>query len=191
MVRESITQRSMFSWKDKTFTEVSTFLRRNTFHINVLSTLRSLQRALPTKHYRKEIVSSDCNKTSDFILHKVIHTDTTCESRCQEDNAKRRVRSSGRFTNQYDSNTKKKIYFTNTKEYLQSRSKSNQQNEFHYTSNNGNEFVNEFRANSQSYCGRSIPVFYKPSNHKFACQGAVDSGTRLLRLKTDTSKNVF
>jgi hypothetical protein len=78
-----------------------------------------------------------------------------------------------------------KYYQTNAS-YLQSRCQTYKQKSFNYenVTSSSTESV-EFNANccpSNSNCKKSI---YKPNNSKFAVQGAVDSSSRIARLKLD------
>ena len=113
----------------------------------------------------------------------------------QEDNARRRVRSSGMDRPRYGENSIQKKYYSSTSEYLHSRNKQHSQNQFHnlqgaYDENNAS--TNKYRTNTLVHCEGSdsyVPVHYKPNNAKFAQQGAVDSSSRLARLKLDTITN--
>jgi hypothetical protein len=109
----------------------------------------------------------------------------------QQDNARRRVRSSGMNRPSYNENTHQKRYFSSTSEYLHNRNRKHSQNTFHQKHANANADNNEYRSNTFSHCGSQdyVPVIYKPSNAKFAHQGAVDSSSRLARLKYDTITN--
>ena len=85
---------------------------------------------------------------------------------------------------------KTKTYYSSTKEYLHSRSKRFQQNQYHSISKSGN---NDFRTNTLTHCtdkNSYVPVHYKPNNEKFAQQGAVDSSSRLTRLKYDVITDI-
>lgn len=59
-----------------------------------------------------------------------------CNAECvvgtEETNAKRRVRSSGMVKKQYDLSTHKPTYYTDSRQYLNSRNKTYAQNTFHY-----------------------------------------------------------
>ena len=105
----------------------------------------------------------------------------------QQENAKRRVRSSG-----MDREIgKPKNYFSSTKEYLHSRSKRFQQNEYHSVSKGSNG--NDYRTNTITHCTNKnsyVPIHYKPNNEKFAQQGAVDASSRLTRLKYDVITDI-
>lgn len=104
----------------------------------------------------------------------------------QQENARRRVRSSG--MDREVGKTKK--YYSSTKEYLHSRSKRFQQNEFHSIAKGSN---GGFRSNTAQHCSQTgdyVPVHYKPNNEKFAKQGAVDSSSRLTRLKYDVITDI-
>lgn len=109
------------------------------------------------------------------------------DSLSQQENARRRVRSSG--MDREIGKTKK--YYTSSKEYLHSRNRRFQQNEFHNLHEQSDPTKTVFRSNTVPYCAtvdRSdyVPVFYKPNNGKFGQQGAVDSSSRITRLKYDT-----
>jgi hypothetical protein len=108
-------------------------------------------------------------------------------------NARNRVRTSGIV---------KKNYYTSTKQYLESRCQSFQQNQYNFL-RSGDPKVNpgtnaslsnQYAANqSTSYCQTSkncaMPVYYKPNNPEFAQQGGVSSSARITRLKYDTITN--
>ncbi len=141
-------------------------------------------------------------------------------------NARRKVRSAGMITknsNQYtsvggrgarpggcicgafanaplqDVMTPIKQYYTSTQQYLASRTKGYDQNQYHNLrtgdqlskpgTNQSNSNVYASNANVQ-YCpnGASdvIPVFYKPNNPQFAQQGGVSASARTTRKKYDT-----
>tara|TARA_B110000285_G_scaffold222356_1_gene276428 strand:+ start:463 stop:1875 length:1413 start_codon:yes stop_codon:yes gene_type:complete len=59
-----------------------------------------------------------------------------CNAECvvgtEETKAKRRVRSSGMIKKQYDLSTDKPTYYTDSRQYLNSRNKTYEQNNFHY-----------------------------------------------------------
>jgi hypothetical protein len=97
-----------------------------------------------------------------------------------------------------------KKYYTDSRAYLQSRGRTYAQNQATGIKVDG---VTYFDANrnplhpsdntslgptsySKTFGGQqtecSDNLIYKPSNHKFSTQGAVSSGSRLLRLKVDT-----
>lgn len=114
---------------------------------------------------------------------------TTKDSLSQQENARRRVRSSG--MDREIGKTKK--YYTSSKEYLHSRNRRFQQNEFHNVHEQADSTKTAFRSNTVPFCTVSndyIPVFYKPNNEKFGQQGAVDASSRITRLKYDTITNM-
>jgi hypothetical protein len=108
-------------------------------------------------------------------------------------NALNRVRTSGIV---------KKNYYTSTKQYLESRCQSFQQNQYNFL-RKGNRAVkpganasldNQYAANqSNKYCQTStdcaMPVYYKPNNSQFAQQGGVSASSFITRLKYDTITN--
>jgi hypothetical protein len=114
---------------------------------------------------------------------------------CQDvaTNALNRVRRSGIVKNNY---------YTSTKQYLESRCQSFQQNQYNFlrkgvaTVKPGENasLSNQYAANqSTAYCQTSIgcgmPVYYKPNNSSFAQQGGVSSSSRIARLKYNTITN--
>lgn len=131
----------------------------------------------------------------------------------QQTSALRRVRSSGMNRNmapysnsgitccsiKKDSFNKGNKNFSSAREYMYNRNKSFKQNTFNRLRTGVNEQAgtsntlnNVYSSNNTSHCGDNsyVEVHYKPSNSKFSQNGAVSSGTRLLRLKTDTIKDV-
>lgn len=121
-----------------------------------------------------------------------------------QDNARRRVRSSGMMRPRFKENRNgQSDNYASSGQYLHSRNKTFQQNQFSNlrvgdstaipgsTASQGNKYA----SNTIQYCDSSstltkyVPVYYKPNNSKFAQQGAVDAGCRLTRLKYDTITN--
>lgn len=116
----------------------------------------------------------------------------------QQESAKRRVRSSGMVRTKYEN--KKANNYQSAQQYLQSRNKTFKQNQFNNLRIGDSNALpgstastqNVYASNTIQHCEDSenktnyVPVYYKPNNSKFATQGAVDSGDRLLRLKYDT-----
>jgi len=103
-----------------------------------------------------------------------------------------------------------KKYYTDSRAYLQSRGRTYAQNQatgvkvdtLTYFDSNGKPLHPSDDANNgppnynktsgdQSHCSDSKlkQLIYKPNNQKFSTQGAVSSGSRLLRLKVDTINN--
>jgi len=134
-------------------------------------------------------------------------TKTYLETRClsAENNALRRVRSSGIIKRSF--NTNRNInnlkYYTNTNQYLNSRNKKYEQNDFHFlrvgdttsipgsaaaTSNvyASNTVANCVSADGNPLISAYVPVYYKPSNSKFSNQGGVSASSQIQRLKYDT-----
>jgi hypothetical protein len=241
-------QRKPIEWKGKTFSQITTIIKRNEMTSN---NDENIFRPMPVKHYRREIASvnsGSCNPRSsqsqfrdfetpggsivkanfdangDAVTHNNVNglantmdinynESKTARPSCkscsepfegekvndmrslsQEDNARRRVRSSGMDRPKYIENTGQKKYYSSTAEYLHSRNKQHSQNQFHnlqgaYDENDPTN--NKYRTSTLTHCkndGSSnyVPVHYKPNNSKFAQQGAVDSSSRLARLKLDT-----
>ena len=129
------------------------------------------------------------------------------EDRCLsvENNALRRVRSSGIIKRSFNTNTNinNLKYYTNTNQYLDSRNKTFQQNEYHFLRVGDTSSLpgtaaatkNVYASNTVSHCETSngdpltsayVPVYYKPSNSKFANQGGVSASSNIQRKKYDT-----
>lgn len=131
---------------------------------------------------------------------------TNLVNRCLsiQNNALTRVRSSGMIRRKYDINKNNDTYYTSAGQYLDSRNKTFTQNTYHMLRKGDISSIpgsaksqqNVYASNTIAHCSNSnaidslqtsyIPVYYKPSNTKFAEQGGVSSSTRLLRLKYDT-----
>ena len=118
-----------------------------------------------------------------------------------QDNARRRVRSSGMMRPRFKENKNGQAdNYASSGQYLHSRNKTFQQNQFSnirvgdatVKPGPNHSMLNGYASNTIQYCENSsgktnyVPVYYKPSNSKFAQQGAVDAGCRLTRLKYDT-----
>ena len=74
-------------------------------------------------------------------------------------------------------------YFQTNFSYLQNRCKTYKQKSYNFQSNSSSSVPNEFNANccpSNVNCKKTI---YKPNNKQFSVQGAVDSSSRIARLK--------
>ena len=115
----------------------------------------------------------------------------------QTQNALKRVRSSGMIRRQFSPISNKPTYYTDTTQYLVSRNKTMEQNQFNYF-NSGNSTVdagtalassNTYYGNGTSTCGKFTPVFYKPNNPRFSQQGGVSASASTNRLKYDTLTN--
>lgn len=90
--------------------------------------------------------------------------------------------------------TLSKKYYTTSNAYLQARCNTFKQKQFNFSNKSSNSKNNEYDANcscsnmpegcsSDNSCRTTI---YKPSNTKFATQGAVSGSSRIARLKYDT-----
>ena len=90
--------------------------------------------------------------------------------------------------------TLSKNYYTSSSAYLRGRCNTFKQRQFNYLNKSSNSQNNEYDANC---CCTNMPdsctkdnncrtTIYKPSNAKFATQGAVSGSSRTARLKYDT-----
>ena len=197
-----------FSWKGKTFTEISSLLKKNNTTINTDFSKNSYFIPRPLKIYRREVVvgnSNNCNsKTSTLIrdfdmpggtivnseastLNGLTNTldinltenkyerpgtSTVCFS--QADNARRRVRSGGMIKRQFDITKNNDTYHTSTNQYLVSRNRTFQQNQYNYIKQ-GNANVkpgdalskqNVYSANGINHCSK----YYIPTATSFEYQ---------------------
>jgi hypothetical protein len=128
--------------------------------------------------------------------------DTKGSCLSSQNNALRRVRSSGIIKRNFTTNTNinNLKYYTNTNQYLDSRNMKFNQNEYHFlragdtTSVPGTSAAtsNVYASNTVAHCKGNpltsayVPVYYKPSNSKFAQQGGVSSSSHIQRKKYDT-----
>jgi hypothetical protein len=89
------------------------------------------------------------------------------------DNARRRVRSSGNIKRQFDISTKTNSYCTSTNQYLISRSRTFQQNQYHYIRKGdarakpGDSLSSQ---NTYSSTGECAPNFFIPTQFSFKYQ---------------------
>lgn len=114
----------------------------------------------------------------------------TCSIRA--DDARRRVRSAGNARNPLGSK-----YNADFKQYLVKRQRTFAQSQTHHLQTGNRDadagtpasLQNVYTPNGINACaGDFVKAYYKPSNSKFATQGAVSSGSRLDRLKYDAIK---
>ena len=78
-----------------------------------------------------------------------------------------------------------KKFCWNSKQYLQSRCKTYDQNSQIGSNVEGTEFLSGACVND---CNNKH-VIYKPNNNQFRCQGGVSSGSRIAKLKYDTIRH--
>ena len=202
---------SVISWKDKSLVQVLASFEKN--KNTMILTKSNLHNAPPIKHYRKEIplISNSVNssklgttidslnrpggsfKTNEpltksslvaFINEKDMNNKVeTCFSLLStQKNALQRIRSS---------NIIKPNYCVDTKQYLQKRGMTIEQNQYNYL-RSGNSLTKPGTMNSLSnvYDGQksdclSNIVIYKPRNSQFACDGSVTSSSLLLKKKNE------
>jgi hypothetical protein len=132
---------------------------------------------------------------------------TNLVNRCLsvQNNALRKVRSAGMITRKFNLYKNNDTYYTSSGQYLDSRNKTFVQNTYHMLRKGDASCLpgsaasqqNVYASNISAHCAGNpqtydplqtsyVPVYYKPSNTRFAEQGGVSSSTRLLRLKYDT-----
>lgn len=149
-----------------------------------------------------------CNKCDDLLRENTAEYNNSryLRSFSAEDNARRRVRSSGMTKPRYDSKKNGRMEsFMSSKQYLHSRNKTFSQNQFNNIRKGDSSKVpgtsdtvdHVYASNTIQHCDGNldaktnyVPIHYKPNNAKFATQGSVDASARLLRLKYDTITDV-
>jgi hypothetical protein len=172
--------------------------------VNTSSTLCSGNEGTANIHYEETKTARACSTGCDDLLTEnqpEYRNSKYIQSLSQADNARRRVRSSGMTRPRYNNNKNgRSENYASSGQYLHSRNKTFKQNQFsnlrigneNATPGSTSSQENEYSSNTIQYCDSNsslttyVPVYYKPNNSKFAQQGAVDSGSRLLRLKYDT-----
>lgn len=230
-----------FEWKGKTFSEITSLIKKNSNIDNAQYSTSIFLRPQPLKIYRREIgnITNDSESRKSHTIQsfetpggailvdgfncKGTHTtkhfhyndkrdsynpcsacdvplegaidSTFVKSLSTEDNARRRVRSSGMNRTKFLANKNNtKNYFSSSSQYLHGRNKSFKQNQFNSLRVEGQQKENNvYSSNTIQSCGSDsngesqyVPVYYKPNNAKFAQQGGVSSSSRLVRLKYDT-----
>jgi hypothetical protein len=138
----------------------------------------------------------DINYENNSTEHPGTCTGLTTGGVCQDmgTNALRRVRSSGMIR------SKNNTYFTNSNQYLNSRAKTYQQNQYsHFRSGNSSAkpgtnaaIQNTYGPNASiEFCPltsncTTASVVYKPNNPLFAQQGGASASAQIARRKYDT-----
>ena len=207
---------SNISWKDKTFSQVLTSINKN--KNGTIISRRNMHNAPPLKIYRKEIpiltvpskssrlnvsISSidtpngytnsssiPINASTTTLDAKLLVGSTECPCLdnsvifTPQENARRRVRTSGII---------KQSYSLDTKQYLQRRNISFEQNTYHFLRNGdstskpgtlaSSSNVYATQSNFSTDCPSNHEVIYKPTNAKFAQDGAVSSSSLIARKK--------
>ena len=203
-------------WKDKTFNQILTTIRKNDNH--TIISPANMHNAPPLKIYRKEIspqntikssrigitinsfeipngytipINGNSNSSPTTYLDMKINDDKNVCSIAEhgvcfspQQNAKRRIRTSGVIKNNYN---------MDTKQYLQRRNLSFEQNQYNFLQS-GNSAVKPGSAASllniytmqsspSSDCVQKTIVVYKPKNSQFAQNGAVSSSSLIARKK--------
>lgn len=147
-----------------------------------------------------ESKTARCNEGCKLNVSSEQRNAKYLQSLSQQDNARRRVRSGGMSRPRYNNTKNGRLdSYQSSSEYMHSRNKTYKQNQFSNLRIGDTSSIpgsvasmdNVYSSNTIQYCSNDtktdyVPVYYKPNNSKFAQQGAVDSGARLLRLKYDT-----
>jgi hypothetical protein len=233
----------LVDWKGPTFQQIAPATIYNNYTPSDSATPNNFLRALPIKHYRREIPgingdnNSNCNNSQLYhnpgrireinqpggtqvnssetqyrqdtiapILppNQICSAGTVCLS--EQANARRRARSSGMIRK---TTTVTPEYYTTAGQRLYGRNKTYEQNQITqmrqgdasiipgapgsydnvYASGTAVNCPGTTPGNSSITSSTYIPVYYKPSNSRFAHQGAVSANEHLFRLKYDTVTN--
>lgn len=132
-----------------------------------------------------------CNEKIPFDVNDQINI--KCLS--AQSNALRKTRSSGII---------KPKYYTNTKQYLYNRKKTFEQNQFNYLKSgdrnalpgSADSFKNTYESGGGVFNTKdngkilNCPVVYKPSNYNYSKNTAVESSTRVNRIKYNTLNHI-
>ena len=155
------------------------------------------------------VTNVDYNYDANSCQHPLTRNSskTTCLGNLStQNNALRRVRSSGMVKRSFNPVTNAPTYYTDRAQYLTSRSKTFKQNQyFHIVQGNavakpGTNATagNIYRANTIGFCSNStlkyVPIYYKPSNPGFGQQGGVSSSSLIARKRYNaitTGANTF
>lgn len=205
-------------WKDKTFNQILTTIRKN--DNNTIISPANMHNAPPLKIYRKEISPSITVKSSrigitinsfeipngyTMPVNGISNSPTTYldmktyddKNYCSiaengvcfspQQNAKRRIRTSGVIKNNYN---------MDTKQYLQRRNLSFEQNQYNFLQSGDSAVkpgsaasllnVYTMQSSPTSDCLQNAKVVYKPKNSQFAQNGAVSSSSLIARKKYNT-----
>jgi hypothetical protein len=147
--------------------------------------------------------SGNVNTLDNNIPNNRTETGECCNPNAMLDPAsvaRRRMRSSGRIRKPVNSAASSAPYCTTSQEYLNTRGKTFDQNQFHYFKS-GNPLVkpgapgsdsNKYAANvdSGSFCPNNpnyyVETQFKPNNYKYSQDGGVSSSARTTRLNYNT-----
>lgn len=130
------------------------------------------------------------NKTGRFAPHESTYYEPyqKCVSVCDIPyNARKLIQ----YPSYVNTDPTKPIFYQTSKAYLRSRCKLFEQKQFYYTNPltaniQGLPYKQNYQANCTPTSTQCKTSHYKPSNIQFAQQGAVDSSSRILRLKLNT-----
>jgi len=136
------------------------------------------------------IITTDTNECIGIKSTQIINTsvDKGCDDNCSvflsaEDNARRRVRSSGMIRKKYNANTTAPAYFTDTKQYLESRSLS-------YKSNSNFHVYSGDVTSSAGSSGASQNIYTSSSGQNCKKENLSTEGSFKYIWFDDTSYNV-
>ena len=163
-------------------------------------------KARPINHYRKQLMpangsgtgnsavgmpmdtpggavnlgTADCNgDDAKYVVKTTIKNDSDCAECVTNNKSEKKYYSA---STKLDNN-----YYTDSRAYLRARCQTfDQKSKIGEESKTADGFYKSTNCYDLSGCENKQNVVYKPNNKKFATQGAVSSGSRLLRLKVDT-----
>ena len=138
----------------------------------------------------------DINLTSNMTEKPGTCSSLSSNSVCltTAQNALNRVRSSGNIKKKFNVDKNTDVYYTSSKQYLESRNKLFTQNQYNFLKEGNPQakpgspraLKNLFSPGGNTFCSQITPVYYKPNNSQYAQQGAVSASSKIARLKYNT-----
>jgi hypothetical protein len=161
----NMNQIAYFSWKGKTFVQITSAIQRNK---KIVNNTQMIFKPLPLKIYRREIANTNniCNVRTSLRIKDIenpggylvypndnnlglknvldkqliknnnqeneMYCNSTTNCLNSQNNAVKRVRSSGMIKRKYDVTRNNDTYYTSSNQYLISRNKTFSQNQYNY-----------------------------------------------------------
>jgi len=146
-----------------------------------------LGRKNPTRQYRKENCISNSGKCNVEIIHLIPRNESCCTK--DRDKITKTGMVLSRHSEKYNkySNSMAELLRKRCVTYEQRLSGTPHSTEYHYETG----VPNDEYSRTIGSCSTGCKTTYKPNNKKFSTRGAVDSSTRLTRLKQDTIRTNF
>lgn len=194
------------SWKGKTIVQVYAMIEKNKKELEG----ENIMRSGPLNIYRRNLKFSNLGNTTnnkpislkempnaytkvkdnnDCSNDVVLINDVKqhCSVNCEVDNARKRVRNSQMSRDRYKYGSSVPLSYSSSSQIMSSRNKTYDQNVFSNIRYDEN-VKDPYNSTTSLFCenNKFAKVEYNPNNTRFAQQGAVDSSSRISRLKHDT-----